>query len=421
MQRRSFALLLAAHLISQQAPAGPLVTSSNAAAGEALTLSAALNRTRAHHPALAASRHQRDAAEGASRQARRWTNPELEISAEDIPAGSGGLSSAQNMIGISQTIPFPGKKRLDAGIAQQAVLVAEAALQSQERSLLHDVRTAFLETLAAEKRVEATAELLSLTEAMANATRKRVESGAAARQEWVRADIETDRVRATWVAAGRELTKARLSLAARMGEPDRPIGPLDGSLREQAPAYAAPALHQAQTNDPRIRAAAALHDRAGMESDRAQRDAFPDVTVGLAAGRIGATDENVFELRASIPLPLLDRSQGRRREARALAEAAHFDHLAATQEVQREFGQANARLVAAQEQADLYRTRILPKATEALNLVRGGFDAGKFGFLDLVDTQRTAAEARLDYLDKLLELNLAIAELETLAGLDISE
>ena len=48
--------------------------------------------------------------------------------------------------------------------------------------------------------------------------------------------------------------------------------------------------------------------------------------------------------------------------------------------------------------------------------MRTGFDAGKFGFLDLVDTQRTLTEARLAYWDKLLELNLALAELEALAG-----
>jgi hypothetical protein len=38
-----------------------------------------------------------------------------------------------------------------------------------------------------------------------------------------------------------------------------------------------------------------------------------------------------------------------------------------------------------------------------------------------VDTQRTAAETRLEYLDKLLELNLAFADLEALAGVDLSE
>ncbi len=71
-----------------------------------------------------------------------------------------------------------------------------------------------------------------------------------------------------------------------------------------------------------------------------------------------------------------------------------------------------ARLRAAGEQVIAYRDRILPKAEEALRLVQGGFEAGKFGFIDLLDTQRTVAEARLAYQEKLLELNTARAELE---------
>jgi cobalt-zinc-cadmium efflux system outer membrane protein len=47
-------------------------------------------------------------------------------------------------------------------------------------------------------------------------------------------------------------------------------------------------------------------------------------------------------------------------------------------------------------------------------LVRIGFAEGKFNFIDLVDTQRTAAEARLAYQQRLLEMNLAQADLEAL-------
>ncbi|MBI5395756.1 MAG: hypothetical protein HZA91_10705, partial [Verrucomicrobia bacterium] len=46
-------------------------------------------------------------------------------------------------------------------------------------------------------------------------------------------------------------------------------------------------------------------------------------------------------------------------------------------------------------------------------------DAGKLGLLDLLDTQRTTVEARLAYYDKLLELNVAQAELESLLMKDL--
>ena len=61
-----------------------------------------------------------------------------------------------------------------------------------------------------------------------------------------------------------------------------------------------------------------------------------------------------------------------------------------------------------------YRERILPRANEALRLVQTGFEEGKFDFIDLVDTQRTTAEVRRAYQEKLLEMNVAQAELEAL-------
>ena len=75
---------------------------------------------------------------------------------------------------------------------------------------------------------------------------------------------------------------------------------------------------------------------------------------------------------------------------------------------------ASQRLRTAAQQVASYHERILPKANEALRLVQRGFEEGKFGFIDLLDTQRTAAEARLAYQQKLLELNVAQAELEAL-------
>ncbi|MCX6926135.1 MAG: TolC family protein, partial [Verrucomicrobia bacterium] len=51
---------------------------------------------------------------------------------------------------------------------------------------------------------------------------------------------------------------------------------------------------------------------------------------------------------------------------------------------------------------------------EALRLLQRGFEEGKFGFIDLLDTQRTAAQARLAYQRKLLELNIAQADIEAL-------
>ena len=106
--------------------------------------------------------------------------------------------------------------------------------------------------------------------------------------------------------------------------------------------------------------------------------------------------------------------KGKQQEARANVSVAEAELHAVQQQLQREWANARKRYRTAAEQVANYRERILPKAAEALRLVQTGFEQGKFNFIDLVDTQRTTAEARLAYQQKLLEMNIAQAELEAL-------
>jgi cobalt-zinc-cadmium efflux system outer membrane protein len=138
------------------------------------------------------------------------------------------------------------------------------------------------------------------------------------------------------------------------------------------------------------------------------------VKVGVAGGRIGATDESIIQVGFTVPLPFFDRGKGRQQEARANVNVAEAELHAVQQQLQREWANAQKRYRTATEQVANYRERMLPKAAEALRLVQTGFEQGKFNFIDLVDTQRTTAEARLAYQGKLLELNIAQAELEAL-------
>ena len=388
----------------------------------ALTLEEAVAQARTNHPALAAARQRVAAADGRAERTRLWPNPELELSAQDVPVNNGGLARAQNMIGVAQTVPFPGKKNLDAQIGRQEISAAQSEYLAREREVVHAVRAAFCRALAAQNKAVVAEELVGLNRSLVETARQRIVAGAAGEQERLRAEIEQDRAGVELTATQRELAEARSALAAALGRPREAVGALAGELRARAPVVdveTAGAKMLAQ--HPTLRGTAAARERADLELKRAKLDPLPDVTVGVAGGRDFSARETIMEFRVSVPLPLFDRAQGRKRETRALAAAARHDVTATEQQLLSELKQVVARLRASGEQVEAYRARILPKAEEALKLVRGGFDAGKFGFLDVVDTQRTAAEARLAYWDKLLELNLALADLDALTGISNKE
>jgi cobalt-zinc-cadmium efflux system outer membrane protein len=392
---------------------------SSAEPPQRLTLQMAIGEALTNNPGLLSARERVEAAMGRALQMRLWPNPELELSSEEFPPGD-GFSASKNLVGMAQTVPFPGKRTLDSGIGAKEVTASEWEYLSSEIALVRDVKTAFYRTLAAEKKLSVSEELVTLAQSLADATRKRVAAGEAAGQEQLRAEIELERTIVELTAARRELVEARNALGTLMGRPRETLGPVEGELPDRVDASLSDqALEKILARNPDLRAGLANRERAELELRRAKLDRWPDITVGVAGGRDEGADETLMALRVSLPLPLFDRAQGRGREARAIAEIARYDLTATEQRLVQEFGVIEARLKAAGKQVESYRTQILPKAEEALRLVRGGFEAGKFGFLDLVDTQRTSAEVRLAYYDKLLDLSSARAELDALLLKDL--
>jgi cobalt-zinc-cadmium efflux system outer membrane protein len=318
---------------------------------------------------------------------------------------------------LSQTVPFPGKRSLDARVADHEVVAVEWDTARRETDLVRQVTIAFARAVVAERKVAQLDTVTSLAETMAAATARRVESGAAPDQEQLRAELEHDRARLDLESARRDAGVARQALARLLGMAGDPLPPLGDGVREQIDLAALDRTPgTVVAGHPEFSAAVARRDRATQVDRRARLDPLPDFTIGVAGGRNAANDEDLVELSVSFPLPIFDRGQARRQETGARIRAAEADVAAVDQRLREQLLSVRARVLTAHRQVAAYRERMLPRAEEALRLVRAGFEAGKLGFADLIDTQRTAAEVRLDYLDRLLDLNIALADWETLVG-----
>lgn len=392
------------------------MTSLARSAEAPLAVDDAVRLALAHNPELRAAAARVDAATGRAEQAGRWSNPELEFAAEDWPVNrGGGFNQANQTIGVVQTLPYPGKKSLDRQIGGAGMRLSATALALRRTEIARDAKAAFYRVLAAEQLVEVSTQLVAVAEASAATARKRVEAGAAGLQEQLRAEVQCEQARTELLGFQQQRIAARAGLATVLGQPELSARPLAGQLAEQPdPALLATEAVGALARHPSAAAAQANVERARLEYRRARLDPYPDVKLGVSGGRIGETDQSIIQVGFSVPLPIMDRGKGRQQETFAQVTAAEAEQQAVQQQLRREWTSALGRYRAAAEQVASYRERILPKATEALRLVQTGFEQGKFGFMDLADTQRTTAEARLAFQQRLLEMNIAQAELEAL-------
>jgi cobalt-zinc-cadmium efflux system outer membrane protein len=396
----------------------PSAEPSALAPTNSLTLEAALRLALDRNPDLRSAGARTDAAAARAYQAKLWTNPELELNSEDWPlSDSRGFPDSKRTIGVGQTVPFPGKKKLDRQVGVWGTRLSEAEFSLRRLELIRDVKIAFYQALAAERLADVGRELMRVAESSADTARKRVAAGAAADQEQLRAEIPLEQTKIELMNFERELAEARQSLALLLGRPEFADARLAGGLAESGN------LRLLQTGPeawlgrhPSVVAVKTSRSRAEAELRRARLEPYPDVRVSVSGGRIGETSESIIQFGVSVPLPIIDRAKGKRQEAQANVRVAEADEAAIEQRLLAEWGAASQRYRTSIQQVAAFRERILPKADEAMRLVRTGFEEGKFGFMDFLDIQRTTGEARLAYNRKVLELNVAQAQLEALAA-----
>ncbi len=388
-----------------------------AATGEPLSLEEALRLALENNPRLRAQSERLEAGAGRAAQLRRWSNPELSFEAEDWPRQGGrGFRDAKQTVGISQTIPLPGKKALDREIGAAAQRGGQAGLEAFRLELRRELKIAYGRVLVAERSLEVTEKLHRVAAEAARAAQGRVRAGAGALQEQLRAELLEEQAGASVTEQRSALGAARGALATLLGQDDLGERPLTGKLPETADETLLRAAEGGLGRHPSLGAAEAERDRTEMAHRRARLETVPDPSVGLSAGRVGSTGESIIGVRISVPLPILDGGAARRQETRAEANAAVAELRATRQALERERATALQRYRLALQQCELFRTRLLPKSGEATRLVSLGFEQGKFGINDLLETQRTHSELQLGHLGKLQELNEAQATLEALCG-----
>jgi cobalt-zinc-cadmium efflux system outer membrane protein len=78
--------------------------------------------------------------------------------------------------------------------------------------------------------------------------------------------------------------------------------------------------------------------------------------------------------------------------------------------------QAATQLSTAQDSLRTLRETVLPAAQQAHDASTTGFEAGKFGFLDVIDSQRSLLQARARYLNTLSSAWQAATAIDRLVG-----
>lgn len=329
--------------------------------------------------------------------------------------GSGNVAS-QHALLVDGEVVTAGKLRWNRAIAEQEIARAEQNFFAQQQRVLTDVRIAFYEALLAQRGLDLARQLVAIAQQAQQAAERLHRAGETTRVDLYQAQIEVANAENDLQNALARHFAAWQSLRAVLGMPQMQPVVLQGDLEALPPELSwQQVLQRLWTTSPEISAAVANVQRAEAALVRARREPIPNVRLQMGVmqdmGIGGKTDGIVQTL---LPLPLVNRNQGAIRQAEAEVAAAEQALRQVELDLQNRLAPVYERYTAAARRVQRYREAILPAAQEALTLVRQGYSAGELPFLNLLNAQRTYFQHSQQYLQSLLELRTASAEIEGL-------
>jgi cobalt-zinc-cadmium efflux system outer membrane protein len=260
--------------------------------------------------------------------------------------------------------------------------------------------------------------------------------------EQKRASVQTTAARIELARSERQLAGARVELAATWGSLDPAFDHVTGELHTATALPSLNVLLERSAANPDLQRWQYEIARREAELDLAAARRIPDLTASLgfvtqgiegrrsrslgvapngpffsqSSTRFDDSRDNRVEFEISIPLPIFDRNQGRIREAEYLRAKADDERHAAVVQVQSQITHWHETANVAYNEVAMLENLAIRDAKDAFEAMQIGFNEGKFGYLDVLDAQRTLFELESQLHDAYAAYHLAVVEVERLLG-----
>ncbi|WP_374295111.1 TolC family protein [Acinetobacter sp.] len=151
---------------------------------------------------------------------------------------------------------------------------------------------------------------------------------------------------------------------------------------------------------------------AKTQLELAKKEAVPDITVGVGVRNYQETNDKVFLVSTSIPLPVFNRNKGNIAIALATEANAETQSAWANRNAQIELENKSIEISNLIDAIKQYDSTVLPAVDEHLRIAELGYQAGKISLLEFNSTKQIWLEKHLGRFDLWLALQNQIAALE---------
>ncbi len=403
---------------------GVTVTAHSADASKALTLKDAVQSI-ATHPALTGLSERAKALAEVPAQVSTLPDPRFNFNILNVPLNNPSLSReamTQTQVGLTQALPYPGKLALRAKsadfVAQAALLdVAEIRLVLQRNIHMYWWNLVYVDQ--ALRIVQRNQSLLRQFVRIADSKYK---TGQGLQSDVLLAQLELSKLLDSEISLKGTRRDQQAALNTLMQRRADAQITLPATISEQLNTLPDESLLRttALASRPWLDAQRKHIDAAKARVELAKKDYYPDFSLGGNYGmRAGRSDLTGIMFSMNLPI-FTDTKQDRalaQREADTARATFALEDRRLTMET--DISQSVSDYQTATRQALLFKTGIIPQATQTVASMLAGYQVNKVDFLNLVRSQITSYNYETQYWKAISTANQALARLEAAVGTPI--
>src|SRR5438132_4395621 len=377
------------------------------------------------NPRIAASYHGWQAARNVPKQVSAL--PETQVSVQQFTVGSprpfaGYRNSdfAYIGFGVSQDIPYPGKRGLRARVAEHEAESVEAQADSIRRTVVGNLKMVYFRLAYIQQTLGVLQKSDSLLNQVQEATEARYRVGQGNQQDVLKAQLQHTKILQEVAHHHQEEGLLEAQIKQLLGRSQESPDIVAETLTVRTLPYAAGDLLQhAREQNPDIRSKQAFIRQQQTQVELAHKNFRPDLNVAYMYQHTNNQTRDYYMATFGIRLPNRGRQKAELAEAEENQERVRRDMDAESQRVLSEVQQQYVRAKTAEERLKIYSDGLVPQSEATFRSALSAYQSNRQDFESLLSGFLDVLNLDLEYRNELVEHESALAELERLTGVDL--
>ena len=427
MFARKCLIAIAAALLASAAHAQFAMRDTAIAEDARTVLKELISEALKNSPEIKAAFNEKEAARLRISPAGALDDPMLEAGVINAPLSGSTFrreDMTMKMLGLSQRLPYPGKRALRRDIATRDAESVELGYRETANRVAREVKVAYYDLALAAESARLIRDTTLVLEQFLRIAESRYTVGQGTQADVFKAQTQRAKMSEELLRMEREIPVMEAELVKLLGRTGT-TAPIRAPLPQlQETAFDLGALREtALRQRPQLLALRTLVDKNAAAIELVRKDYYPDFDVRLSYGQRdsmldGTKRPDMVSLTVAINLPIWgeDKIDPRIAEARAMRDQAQSMYQAQQNETFAKLRQQVATAEQSRASARLFDTAILPQAALTVESTLSAYRVSRVDLLSLLDSQMSLFNFRIGRAAAVVNLNKALAEIELLTG-----